>query len=652
MIVVRRTYIFLIAAITLEATAWALIYLLRNLLSPGLDAPGSAQAFQIAVIVVTLPIYLAHWLWAQRLAARDPDERAAALRAVYLYGLAATFLLPWLANATGLIRVALPRVAGVPLPAFMNEPADPRTALVDPLVALAVLGLLWLYHWRVVGADNALLPPTGLRAAVRRLYVLGFCAAGLAMTATGTINLLRWVLFQLGSGTEVIAPRAAGFAGGMARLAVGLPLWLVSWSWAERLLRGAGEDERRARLRWFYLYAVIFVAVLSAVTDGAMILAGVFRKALAVPAGGDIRGPLPVIAVALMVWAYHARVLRRDAAAYPEQPRQAGIRRLYTYLVAVIGLAAVLVGLGGVTSVLIRLQTATGLAVGLKGQLAVFAAALLAGLPVWLLAWRRAQAAIMAPGDAAVEERRSLTRKLYLYLILLATAIVVVTSAVYVVYRLVSRLLGINVSDRLGTDLAQAIAFALIAGAAWAYHAVVLRRDGELGRGELARRAARLRLVVADAGEGRFAAAVVERLRLELPELAAQPLVVGPEVTAEQLAALGEADLIAAPWPLLAPGPAAGPGTAAVAAAIGASRARKLLAPAGAAGWDWAGVDRWSEEALCGQTVYALRRIVQGDEVVPDRPLSLATVAAIALGIVAVLGLLGIPIFFLLQSID
>jgi hypothetical protein len=84
---VRRWYIYLVSAISLQAVAWAIITLLRNLLISRLDPPPTSIAFQIAVILVGLPIFLAHWLWGQRLARKVVEEREATLRRFYLYGM-------------------------------------------------------------------------------------------------------------------------------------------------------------------------------------------------------------------------------------------------------------------------------------------------------------------------------------------------------------------------------------------------------------------------------------------------------------------------------------------------------------------------------------------------------------------------------------
>ncbi|MBI4771546.1 MAG: hypothetical protein HY784_14330, partial [Chloroflexi bacterium] len=439
MVTVRRWSVYLVCAVSLNTAAWAAITLLRNLLTPGREAPLASTAFQIAVVVVGLPVFLVHWLWAQRLARQEADERQSALRRLYLYGTMAGFLGPFLANAFNLI-VALLRPVSRGGGTLLLRP------LVPPLVGLGALGLLWFYHWRVRREDGQTPPEGGTLATLQRLYLFGFSAAGLALTSLAAIHLLRWLLFQFGASGEVIRASGASLAAEVARMAVGLPVWLFFWGRAQRLFAGAEEEERESALRKFYLYGAVLVAVLSAVTNVTVILAGGLRRVLDLPAMGDIRLPLPIAASMAVVWAYHARTLRLDADRAAEAPRQAGIRRLYLYLVAGVGLAALLVGLSGTLSALIKALAASFLGPALKEQLAWYSAALIAGLPVWLLPWRRAQlGAVAAPfaslrgpsaGGAGAEARGSVVRKIYLYFYLFVATMTVLSSAVYIVSQL------------------------------------------------------------------------------------------------------------------------------------------------------------------------------------------------------------------------
>ena len=61
---VRRWYVYLVCAVTIQAVTWAAMNLLRNLTIVSTEP--TAIAFQISVIIIGLPLYLAHWIWAQR----------------------------------------------------------------------------------------------------------------------------------------------------------------------------------------------------------------------------------------------------------------------------------------------------------------------------------------------------------------------------------------------------------------------------------------------------------------------------------------------------------------------------------------------------------------------------------------------------------
>ncbi|MBL1162248.1 MAG: hypothetical protein D8M52_11175, partial [Chlorobi bacterium] len=309
MATVRRWYMFLVAAISLQAVTWAVIALFRNLLTPGYQAPVTATAFQIAVVVVGLPIFLAHWLWAQRLAERDSEERGTVLRRLYLYGMLAAFLGPFVANAFDLLTALLWLILGQPERPFAYYEFSPTQAIVRDLVALVVLGLLWFYHQRLLAADRQATPETDNAATVRRLYIFGFSATGLIMTGIASISLLRWVMFQFGPGEAIGGRDDLEFSVEMARLCAGLPLWLIFWQWAQRLFNGPSEAERASTLRKFYLYATIFITALFAVTNATFILAGICRRALDLPPMGDLRDSLPIVIGAAVLWAYHATVI-------------------------------------------------------------------------------------------------------------------------------------------------------------------------------------------------------------------------------------------------------------------------------------------------------------------------------------------------------
>jgi hypothetical protein len=627
MVTIRRWYVYLVCAVSLQAAAWAVIALGSNFVT-SVGQPVSATAFQIAVIVVGLPLFLGHWLWAQRLAAAEaePQERASAVRRLYVYGMLAAFLAPGLANLWLVLRVLFGLLLRAYRPDYMLDAGYAASeSAARALVALAVLGLLGWYQWRVVRADAHAAPEAENAATVRRLFILLFSAIGLAVSALAGIHLLRWFMLLAGASTFIEMNRAA-VADELARAVLGVPVWLLFWSWAQRLFASPSAEERETALRKFYLYAAVFVAVLSTVANATIILAGLIRAGLGLAPNGDVRLPLPIVLGMLVLWAYHWQVLRADAAQAGEAPRQAGVRRLYGYLVAAVGLAALLVGLGGEVSVLIRALLERLFGPDLKEALAWFTAALLAGLPVWLLPWRRAQAD--AGGPERREEQRSLVRKLYLYFYLLAATLTVLSSAVFLIFRLLSRALGDLRAGNLASELAQAAAYLLIAAAVWLYHGAVLRDDTRAARAEKSDRLAGLKVAVVDAGEARLGQAILAALAAELP-LVPVTAVGFPAPTAgggaPGAAALREATLLVGSWEALRSVDSA---------------AHKILIPAWPAGGDWAGVERASDEALARHAVRAVKQYSQGEEVRLARPLGAGAIVGIIVAALIGLGLL------------
>ena len=641
----RRWYIYLVCAISLQAVTWAVIALLRNLLAEGGGTIASI-AFQIATIIIALPLFLVHWLWAQRLAAREGNEREAGLRGLYHYGMLAGFLAPIIANAYSLIAFLFWLAAGRPgyEPSF-GDSSSPLRGILYNLIAIIVCTLLWFYQHRVVTDDLKSIAEGDTFATLRRLYMFVFSAWGLIMTTTAIIHIIRWIMFQFGGRNDLlILGGGIGYlTDEVARLMVGVPLWLVFWRQAQHMFIGPIQAERESALRKFYLYTTVFVAALSAVTNMTLILAGLFRRVLGLPSQGDIRTPLPIILGMAVLWAYHAFALREDASNSAESAKQGSVRRLYLYLIAGIGLAAFLVGLSGDISVLIRLFSQR-FADPLRESLAWFTAALIAGLPVWLLPWRQAQVEAVALTPEGVEARRSVVRKIYLYFYLFVATMTVLSSAVYILYRLLSLALGERGEGNLVTGIAQAVAYAVVGVLVWLYHGSALRGDGDSNRRELAQRLKDVRVAIVDTGEAGFGRALLDRLQreelglnLDLISLPAQD----EEARQAIQAKLDTAGVIVGPWSMAVDGATVHPD---ISHSVVNSPARKIMIPVPMSGWDWAGVDVWNTEGLMQQTVRAVRQWAGGEEIKAVRPMTIGGIIGTVVGVLILLLLLVIPL--------
>ncbi|MBV9545419.1 MAG: hypothetical protein JOY61_13705 [Chloroflexi bacterium] len=473
---IRRIYAYLLAFAGLGMLAVATVNLGQLVLELLLHAPSAATAqhvretvsIDVAAMLVGLPVWLVHWRWTERWAQGDPLERASTLRRLYVYAVlaAAGWALAWSTH-----QVVYAAVSALRDPVLVHD-------ALDQLPALAVAALLWIGHWRIASRDRDLVGEAGGSGTLRRWYLyaaafLGF--VGLLGSASGLLESLWRATTGSARQLEIAAP--------LAGVVVGVLVWLAHWA----VLPGRiGEDARRedgqAVLRSVYLFLSLSVGVIGALFGLSQLLYYAVARLLGVPTpggvGGDLlqaaAGPGSVAIVYSLAWAYHRRALRQQAAAFHEAPRQAGVRRLYTSIIGLIALAALAVGVAGLlwtAGDLVFNSAAANTGDRWRNNIALFSTLTAVGLPIWLLHWRA------VPGSDA--DVRSLARRLYLYLALIAAMLSLVGSAALALYRVISLLLGESSTSAVLTDLIHALAVAIVAGLVAAYHWRILRADAQ-----------------------------------------------------------------------------------------------------------------------------------------------------------------------------
>ena len=153
---------------------------------------GEILARALALTVVGLPIFLFHWLWAQRLAASDDEERTASLRAVFFYGMLLATLIPLVQNLLALLNRGFLDVARLQVGRAILGSSGTAP---DNLIAILINGLVALYFWRVLRLEWPHLPSTENFTDVRRLYRYIWVVYGLLMTLFGAQQILRYIFF-------------------------------------------------------------------------------------------------------------------------------------------------------------------------------------------------------------------------------------------------------------------------------------------------------------------------------------------------------------------------------------------------------------------------------------------------------------------------
>ena len=343
----RRLYLYIVAAVSLGMLLVGLTNLGSTTLNSVLGV-NSGTAFKDAiagfgaVTLVGLPVWLIHWVIAQRLAHRHPDERVSALRRLYVYlVLAATAI-----AATIFLRRFLEGGVGLLLGSASDGPAVARAAW-----ASVVLVAFWLYHFHVATADRAAAKEVGTSATLRRWYAYGVLLLGLAFLLFGARNLLDQVWVLLADGRQTIALGGL-IPAALAGMLTGLLVWgfHARWTAHEPLL----SDDRRSTLRAVQGFLVLAGSVALALIGASQLLYYALARGLGIQQPGGVSGnllaalagPASTVVVFGLAWVWVRRQLATDAGE-TEASRQAGVRRLYTNLVALFALATLAVGAAG-----------------------------------------------------------------------------------------------------------------------------------------------------------------------------------------------------------------------------------------------------------------------------------------------------------------
>jgi hypothetical protein len=241
------------------------------------------------------------------------------------------------------------------------------------------------------------------------------------------------------------------------------------------------------------------------------------------------------------------------------------------------------------------------------------------GVPVWLLPWRKLQnLALVTPdteveGIAAAEERRSTTRKIYLYFYVLAATLAFFGSVGWFVYHLLTALLGADLPEDFITLVLDALVISLLAVGVWGYHWQAIRRDGQLEQTDQANRLANVSVVVIDSGEGQLGQTIIAHLQQELPGVQIKPMGLTPQAVAAMDGQLFSADVlptahyIIGDWQTLS--------NPEVASAVAASPALKLAMPMAQQNWLWAGVRQRSPEYYAQQAIRGVKQALEDEEV-------------------------------------
>lgn len=512
---IRRLYFYLVAFISIEVVLWGLVGLLRSIAEDTISGGADALAQALALILVGVPIFLIHWLWVQRAAARDEEEKTATLRAVFFYGILLATLIPVVQNLLSFIDRALIQGAGLELGRAFSTFRE--QTLADNLIAIVMNAIVAAYFWNILQREWETLSDKENFTEVRRLYRYIWMLYGLLMTVFGAQQVLRFLFYIPGDvlgelGREIMV-------NGVALLLVGTPIWVYSW----RIIQSSLVDpaEMGSTLRLGILYLLALGGVMTVLTTGSMVLNALLTWVL----GADwtfrdfiqqIGGPVSIGIPLGLVWFYYGHWLNRHIEVEGDRVRRASMKRLYNYILAFIGLVTAFIGVASLFSFIIDMISGFGILMNdaTRGRLATSISSIAIGLPLWLLMWRPMQAEAMAQDEMGDHARRSVLRKIYLYLALFASVIGGMATAVGLVYQLIRVLLGGGIGSDFVSNILNLIQLLFLFGVVLIYHLNVLRMDGASTADSLVNKQSAYSVLVVDSGNG-----FVESVRAALMKL-------------------------------------------------------------------------------------------------------------------------------------
>jgi Domain of unknown function (DUF5671) len=628
---IRRLYFYAIALVSLEVVLWGLINLLRTALAGDIVPGVETLAQALALILVGVPIFLLHWTWIQRTAQRDEEEHAATLRAVFLYLTLLFLLIPAVQNTLVLINHLLLQASG--LGAYQAIFGGTQS-WKDNLIAIAFNLIAAAYFYNVLQKDWKSIPDQGNFADVRRLYRYVWLIYSVAMVVFGAQQILRYD-FYIPSGMLGELGRET-FVNGLALLIVGTPLWVYTWNLCQEAL--AESTEQGSLIRLGVLYLLALAGVITVTASAAVVLNNILLWILGKPITTvefirQVGGPLSILLPLAVVWAYYGHWLNVDIQAVPDTERRAGLQRFYYYILSLIGLVAAFTGLALLVSVVVDQLTGTVLwGETMRGRTSAAIATLAAGLPLWLLTWRPMQAEALASGPDGDHARRSLIRRIYLYVVIFAAVIGLMVSAITLVYQLLTALLGMRGFD-FTSNVLNAIQLLLLFIGLLLYHMTALRRDNAHTADSLTSRYAGFGVMVFDAGDAEFVSSLTSAIHKHAPGM---PVVVQP---------------IGQPIPddarrvqaLVLPAALALDPPEVLHVILEDFKGAKVVVQGDTPGWVMSGQPRRGLAVTAQQAALALRQLSEGQEV---RPSAATSAGMIVLYVIAVL--FGIEVAFLL----
>jgi hypothetical protein len=454
----------------------------------------------IAMTVIGGPLWFFFWRAIQRRAKASVEETGSGIRKLYLnYILVMTAFMSIIA-AGEVLKWLLSGAA-----AADYSPAS--------LTLIVVAGIVWYYHWKVSESEGQ---PSPVARTLRRWYMYALSGFGLIWLAIGLVQLINTAFVSLPIWGNVLVE--GHFWGSTVQLAVaqillGAGTWYLHWF-------RMSKDDLNSTLRQVYFYLLTITGgAVTALVSSIILFYRFFNWIFGgAPVAGNphfqfLGWAVPAILVGIGIWGYHLRLAQEEAGRVQEKRQSA--QRVYYYLMAFLGLSTLAVGLSVLLGIFVDTGTAlTGTSGWWRTQLALCLSLISVGLPLWLYYWNGILKRVQSGG---ITEWRALSRRIFLYVVIGVSIIMLTADLVNVVSQLLRGIMQSNLNTNFFHDAKWSLQTLIIAAFLLWYHWQVLRADQRRGTESVVQR--RNVILFADDPLGELSARLENKLGYKITNL-------------------------------------------------------------------------------------------------------------------------------------
>lgn len=598
---IRRGYFYLVSLISLEVVTWSVIGLLQSIFDTTRIGGGADQlAGALSSIVVGVVVFAIHWRVAQKESSEDSEEQFSGVRSVFFYGTLAILLITSVQYLMILIYRTLANLLDIEI--YQYGFGSNHTA-TDSLVAILINLVIAYYFYQILQSIWDSKPSGDAFTLSRRISRYLWKLYGLGIAYGGIIQILTFLL----SFSEDTLGAGRALTWGITLSLVGIPIWLFNWRNIQASL--TETDEQTSTVRQVVLYLLTFLGVVISLGSASGILFELLETLLDTNVDFSdllrrISQPITIGLPASLVWFYFGGVIKQDRESYPQAAQRSGLLRLYFYILAFLGLGATFVGLELLVIFLIQLIFGSGDFFS-DDMLPSILTAFIVGLPLWLRNWTPMNLEALAEGEEGDHARRSVNRKGYLYLTLFISVMGIMGFTGYILYLLISALLG-NLSTFSADNLLETFGSLGVFVLLGVYHLGQLRSDNLLASASLSAQHADFTVVVLESGEGEFSQEITAAIQAQIKDI---------QVAVHPIGEPFDDSLINASVVVLSSSLAANPPEA-VRLWLDEFGGMRVVVPVASENWVWVGIESDNLTSLAKSAAKTVSLLAEGQDVI------------------------------------